>query len=141
MTWFLYANKFYRDEEYDQGKRKKIRQFKHSFGGPNPFQEIATKKSQLKKLKLERSGSANEPFRIWRKQDVPTGCKFSLERLLAGTSSNFDVAFFMGSKLSIVKCCCFPLGKREDRSLDILCEFDSLFLSKYYYMRMRQIIV
>ncbi|XP_038889715.1 ubiquitin carboxyl-terminal hydrolase 23 isoform X2 [Benincasa hispida] len=52
------------DEEYDQGKRKKIRQFKHSFGGPNPFQEIATKKSQLKKLKLERSGSANEPFRI-----------------------------------------------------------------------------
>ncbi|CAK9315073.1 unnamed protein product [Citrullus colocynthis] len=52
------------DEEYDQGKRKKIRQFKHSFGGPNPFQEIATKKSHLKKLKLERSGSANEPFRI-----------------------------------------------------------------------------
>ena len=52
------------DEEYDQGKRKKIRQFKHSFGGPNPFQEIATKKSQSKKLKLERSGSAIEPFRI-----------------------------------------------------------------------------
>ncbi len=52
------------DEEYEQGKRKKIRQFKHSFGGPNPFQEIATKKSHLKKLKLERSASANEPFRI-----------------------------------------------------------------------------
>ncbi|XP_022158147.1 ubiquitin carboxyl-terminal hydrolase 23 isoform X2 [Momordica charantia] len=52
------------DEEYDQGKRKKIREFKHSFGGPNPFQEIATKKSQFKKLKLDRSGSAKEPFRI-----------------------------------------------------------------------------
>ncbi|XP_022937768.1 ubiquitin carboxyl-terminal hydrolase 23 isoform X1 [Cucurbita moschata] len=52
------------DEEYDQGKRKKIRQFKHTFDGPNPFQEIATKKSQFKKVKVERCGSGNEPFRI-----------------------------------------------------------------------------
>ncbi|KAJ8768239.1 hypothetical protein K2173_021179 [Erythroxylum novogranatense] len=52
------------DEEYDQGKRKKVRQFKHQFGGPNPFQEITTKKAQLKKAKINRFNSANQPFRI-----------------------------------------------------------------------------
>ncbi|KAF5469527.1 hypothetical protein F2P56_013592 [Juglans regia] len=52
------------DEEYDRGKRKKVRQSKLSFGGPNPFQETATKKSQTKKAKLDRSSSGNEPFRI-----------------------------------------------------------------------------
>ncbi|KAK8351787.1 hypothetical protein V6Z12_A05G056100 [Gossypium hirsutum] len=52
------------DEEYDRGKRKKIRQNKHQFGGPNPFQQIATKKTQLKKAKLDRSSSGNRPFRI-----------------------------------------------------------------------------
>ncbi|XP_022729771.1 ubiquitin carboxyl-terminal hydrolase 23-like isoform X2 [Durio zibethinus] len=52
------------DEEYDRGKRKKIRQNKHNFGGPNPFQQIATKKTQLKKSKLDHSNSGNRPFRI-----------------------------------------------------------------------------
>ncbi|KAL8136649.1 hypothetical protein V2J09_002650 [Rumex salicifolius] len=31
------------DEEYDRGKRKKVRTTKIDFGGPNPFQEVATK--------------------------------------------------------------------------------------------------
>ncbi|XP_054806372.1 ubiquitin carboxyl-terminal hydrolase 23 [Prosopis cineraria] len=52
------------DEEYDRGKRKKLRPFKHSFGGPNLFQEIASEKSQLKKMKLDRCRSGNLPFRI-----------------------------------------------------------------------------
>ncbi|KAJ9141194.1 hypothetical protein P3X46_031762 [Hevea brasiliensis] len=52
------------DEEYDRGKRKKLRQTKHNFGGPNPFQEIASKKTQFKKLKMDRSSSGNKPFRI-----------------------------------------------------------------------------
>ncbi|MCD7451418.1 hypothetical protein HAX54_011727 [Datura stramonium] len=52
------------DEEYDRGKRKKIRNSKIEFGGPNPFQEIASKKAKVKKARLERSSSANQPFRI-----------------------------------------------------------------------------
>ncbi|KAK4338546.1 hypothetical protein RND71_043033 [Anisodus tanguticus] len=52
------------DEEYDTGKRKKIRSSKIEFGGPNPFQEIASKKAKVKKARLERSSSANQPFRI-----------------------------------------------------------------------------
>ncbi|XP_022750244.1 ubiquitin carboxyl-terminal hydrolase 23-like isoform X2 [Durio zibethinus] len=52
------------DEEYDRGKRKKIRHHNHNFGGPNPFQQIATKKTQLKKAKLDHSNSENQPFRI-----------------------------------------------------------------------------
>ncbi|TKY54702.1 Ubiquitin carboxyl-terminal hydrolase 23 [Spatholobus suberectus] len=52
------------DEEYDKGKRKKIRGFKHSFGGPNLFQEIAIEKSKLKRAKLDQSSSGNPPFRI-----------------------------------------------------------------------------
>lgn len=52
------------DEEYDRGKRKKLRQNRHSFGGPNPFQEIAAKKTQLKKAKLSYASSADQPFRI-----------------------------------------------------------------------------
>ncbi|KAK7329937.1 hypothetical protein VNO77_24119 [Canavalia gladiata] len=52
------------DEEYDKGKRKKIRDLKHSFCGPNLFQEIATEKSKLKRAKLEQSSSGNPPFRI-----------------------------------------------------------------------------
>ncbi|CAJ1944826.1 unnamed protein product [Sphenostylis stenocarpa] len=52
------------DEEYDKGKRKKIRGFKHSFGGPNLFQEIAIEKSKLKRAKLDQSCSGNPPFRI-----------------------------------------------------------------------------
>ncbi|CAN4113202.1 unnamed protein product [Withania somnifera] len=52
------------DEAYDQGKRKKIRSSKIEFGGSNPFQEIASKKAKVKKARLERSSSANQPFRI-----------------------------------------------------------------------------
>ena len=54
----------YRDEEYDRGKRKKVRSSNGSFGGPNPFQEIATKKVHFKKAKKDRSSSGNQPFRI-----------------------------------------------------------------------------
>lgn len=53
-----------RDEEYDRGKRKKIRESRISFGGPNLFQEIATKNSKRKRAKLDRSIMANQPFRI-----------------------------------------------------------------------------
>ncbi|KAF7806524.1 ubiquitin carboxyl-terminal hydrolase 23 [Senna tora] len=52
------------DEEYDRGKRKKLKRFKHSFDGPNPFQEIATKKSHSKKAKVYHSSSGSPPFRI-----------------------------------------------------------------------------
>ncbi|KAL6012151.1 hypothetical protein ACLOJK_002629 [Asimina triloba] len=53
------------DEEYDQGKRKKVRNSVQSFGGPNPFQEFATEKVHAKKAKLMvRSSSGNRPFRI-----------------------------------------------------------------------------
>ncbi|KAL5547497.1 hypothetical protein UlMin_002728 [Ulmus minor] len=52
------------DQEYDRGKRKKIRQSKHEFGGPNPFQEIAAKKAHLKRAKLEGYNSGNQPIRI-----------------------------------------------------------------------------
>ncbi|XP_073150607.1 uncharacterized protein [Henckelia pumila] len=52
------------DEEYDRGKRKKIRGPKISFDEPNLFQEIATRKSNLKRAKLDRSNSGNQPFRI-----------------------------------------------------------------------------
>ncbi|PSS13940.1 Ubiquitin carboxyl-terminal hydrolase [Actinidia chinensis var. chinensis] len=52
------------DEEYDRGKRKKVRTSVNVFGGPNPFQEIATKKAKLKKVKMDQSSSGNQPFRI-----------------------------------------------------------------------------
>nr|GMD60847.1 Ubiquitin carboxyl-terminal hydrolase 23 [Ipomoea batatas] len=47
------------DEHYDQGKRKKVRSSKLNFGAPNPFQEIASKKAKLKRVKL-----ANQPISI-----------------------------------------------------------------------------
>ncbi|KAM1809007.1 hypothetical protein ACFX12_025965 [Malus domestica] len=52
------------DEEYDRGKRKKVRQPKETFGGPNPFQRIATQRLKVKKEKLDRYGSGNHPLRI-----------------------------------------------------------------------------
>ncbi|OIW19497.1 hypothetical protein TanjilG_06952 [Lupinus angustifolius] len=52
------------DEDYDKGKRKKLRGDKQSFGGPNLFQEIATEKCRSKRAKLDRSNSGNAPFRI-----------------------------------------------------------------------------
>jgi hypothetical protein len=60
-----YHLKIFRDEEYDTGKRKKLRGLKQSFVGPNIFQQIATEKStQLKRAKLDHSNSGNPPFRI-----------------------------------------------------------------------------
>ncbi|KAL8527213.1 hypothetical protein ACS0TY_005188 [Phlomoides rotata] len=52
------------DEEYDRGKRKKIRVSNIIFGGPNLFQQVATKNSMIKRAKLERSRPGNQPFRI-----------------------------------------------------------------------------
>ncbi|CAJ2649580.1 unnamed protein product [Trifolium pratense] len=64
------------DEQYDMGKRKKLR-LKQSFGGPNLFQQIANEKSKFKSsklnanekskfksAKLNHSSSGNPPFRI-----------------------------------------------------------------------------
>ncbi|KAL3840647.1 hypothetical protein ACJIZ3_025238 [Penstemon smallii] len=54
------------DEEYDRGKRKKIRLGNIKFGGHNLFQAIAPRKDAKRKgeKKLIRSGSENLPFRI-----------------------------------------------------------------------------
>ncbi|KAL5698925.1 ubiquitinyl hydrolase 1 [Ranunculus cassubicifolius] len=56
------------DVEYDRGKRKKIRKTKNGLCGsnlnPNPFQEIATRNTSLKKDKRDQSRSWNRPFRI-----------------------------------------------------------------------------
>ncbi|KAI8570366.1 hypothetical protein RHMOL_Rhmol01G0028800 [Rhododendron molle] len=52
------------DEEYDRGKRKKVRISENVFGGPNPFQAIASKKAKLKKVKMDQSSSGNRPYRI-----------------------------------------------------------------------------
>ncbi|XP_075509893.1 LOW QUALITY PROTEIN: uncharacterized protein LOC142546197 [Primulina tabacum] len=52
------------DEEYDRGKRKKIRGPKISYDKPNLFQEIATRNAKRKRAKLHRSNFANQPFRI-----------------------------------------------------------------------------
>ncbi|XP_004288715.1 PREDICTED: ubiquitin carboxyl-terminal hydrolase 23 isoform X1 [Fragaria vesca subsp. vesca] len=52
------------DEEYDRGKRKKVRQAKLSLGGSNPFQMLANKKAQLKKPRIQRFDSGNRPLRI-----------------------------------------------------------------------------
>ncbi|KAK9726244.1 hypothetical protein RND81_05G201500 [Saponaria officinalis] len=51
------------DEEYDRGKRKKVRGPRTEFGGPNLFQEISSKKARLQAKKKQRI-SINEPFRI-----------------------------------------------------------------------------
>ncbi|XP_074278951.1 uncharacterized protein LOC141602722 [Silene latifolia] len=52
------------DEEYDRGKRKKVRGLRNDFSGPNVFQEIASKKAKLKAKTGQRISSINEPFRI-----------------------------------------------------------------------------
>ncbi|KAF2317040.1 hypothetical protein GH714_011158 [Hevea brasiliensis] len=69
------------DEEYDRGKRKKLRQNKQNFGGPNPFQEIASKKHNLRRrrrtnLALETNHSGYEVVGINVKQhDLSTCCQ------------------------------------------------------------------
>ncbi|WOL19379.1 ubiquitin carboxyl-terminal hydrolase 23-like [Canna indica] len=53
------------DEEYDRGKRKKLRKSQPSFDGLNPFQETAKLKAQQKsKSKLEPKRLQNQPLRI-----------------------------------------------------------------------------
>ncbi|XP_031480994.1 ubiquitin carboxyl-terminal hydrolase 23 [Nymphaea colorata] len=52
------------DEEYDQGKRKKIKKSQHLAGMGNPFQEIATKKAKLKHTNLEQTRPGHQPLRI-----------------------------------------------------------------------------
>lgn len=60
------------DEEYDRGKRKKVRHSRMSFGGSNPFQQFATQKAQMKSdclqetaLKKSRSESS---WQRWNKK-------------------------------------------------------------------------
>ncbi|KAG9459182.1 hypothetical protein H6P81_003690 [Aristolochia fimbriata] len=48
------------DEEYDRGKRKKVRLSKKPFGGQNPFQDVAENRAVLKKMKM----AGNQPLRI-----------------------------------------------------------------------------
>ncbi|KAG1364374.1 ubiquitin carboxyl-terminal hydrolase 23 [Cocos nucifera] len=51
------------DEEYDRRKAKKVKQWRQSFGGPNPFQETCNVKAQ-QKMKMDQTRSGNQPFRI-----------------------------------------------------------------------------
>uniref|UniRef100_A0A0D9VM48 USP domain-containing protein n=1 Tax=Leersia perrieri TaxID=77586 RepID=A0A0D9VM48_9ORYZ len=54
------------DEEYDRGRRKKVRKSKHGgFSGPNPFQEMTNIKSrQRMRLQSDQAKSGNQPLRI-----------------------------------------------------------------------------
>ncbi|KAK1403618.1 Ubiquitin carboxyl-terminal hydrolase [Heracleum sosnowskyi] len=52
------------NNEYDQGRRKKIRRLKHNFNKQNPFQEIATMNTKVKRARIDSSSSGNRPFRI-----------------------------------------------------------------------------
>ncbi|KAL9670466.1 hypothetical protein QQ045_008019 [Rhodiola kirilowii] len=54
------------DEEYDRGKRKKVKLPKDSFDGRNPFQDLAAIKASFEKLRRDRSSSRNRPYRIAR---------------------------------------------------------------------------
>lgn len=54
-----------RDEEYDRGKKKKIRMKEEMYKGPNPFQMIATKKqTDTKKKWTQRMNTAKTGLRI-----------------------------------------------------------------------------
>ncbi|XP_020110407.1 ubiquitin carboxyl-terminal hydrolase 23-like [Ananas comosus] len=53
------------DEEYDRGKRKKVKNGKESFDGANPFQDVASMKARKKmKLKVDQTRVGNQPLRI-----------------------------------------------------------------------------
>ncbi|KAL8133305.1 hypothetical protein AgCh_008679 [Apium graveolens] len=52
------------NNEYDQGRRKRIRRLKHNFSKQNLFQEIATMNAKVKRARIDRSSSGNRPFRI-----------------------------------------------------------------------------
>ncbi|KAK1291501.1 Ubiquitin carboxyl-terminal hydrolase 23 [Acorus calamus] len=52
------------DEEYDRGKRKKVKGPHDPISGWNPFQEIASMKAQRKRIKTDRVSYRDQPFRI-----------------------------------------------------------------------------
>ncbi|KAJ6827686.1 ubiquitin carboxyl-terminal hydrolase 36 [Iris pallida] len=53
------------DEEYDRGKKKKVKKSKHTSGGPNLFQEFANMKIQQNmKMTVNQIQSGNQPLRI-----------------------------------------------------------------------------
>jgi len=55
-----------RDEEYDSGKRKKVRKSMRGFSGPNPFQEVENIRSrQRRRLQAGQARSGHQPLRIW----------------------------------------------------------------------------
>ncbi|KAJ6836555.1 ubiquitin carboxyl-terminal hydrolase 36 [Iris pallida] len=51
------------DEEYDRGKKKKVKKSKKVSGGPNQFQEFANMKIQ-QNMKVNHIHSGNQPLRI-----------------------------------------------------------------------------
>jgi hypothetical protein len=54
-----------RDEEYDRGKRKKVRKSMRDFSGPNPFQEVENNRSrQRRRLQADQARSGHQPLRI-----------------------------------------------------------------------------
>lgn len=54
-----------RDEEYDRGKKKKIRIKEDMYKGPNPFQMIASRKqTDTKKKWTQRMNTAKTGLRI-----------------------------------------------------------------------------
>ncbi|CAD6249129.1 unnamed protein product [Miscanthus lutarioriparius] len=53
------------DEEYDSGKRKKVRKSMRGFSGPNPFQEVENIRSrQQRRLQADQARSGHQPLRI-----------------------------------------------------------------------------
>ncbi|XP_072952800.1 ubiquitin carboxyl-terminal hydrolase 23-like isoform X1 [Typha angustifolia] len=53
------------DEEYDRGRRKKIKKSRQHFSGPNPFEDAASMRLQQKrKLKVDQTRLGNQPLRI-----------------------------------------------------------------------------
>nr|CAB3448202.1 unnamed protein product [Digitaria exilis] len=54
-----------RDEEYDRGRRKKVRKSMRDFSGPNPFQEMENIRSrQRRRLQADQARSGHQPLRI-----------------------------------------------------------------------------
>ncbi|CAL5056221.1 unnamed protein product [Urochloa decumbens] len=54
-----------RDEEYDRGRRKKLRKSKRDLSRPNPFQEMENIRSrQRRRLQTDQARSGHQPLRI-----------------------------------------------------------------------------
>ena len=78
--WFLDCTTFLlrhschlisRDEEYDRGKRKKVRKSMRDFSGPNPFQEVEnTRSRQRRRLQADQARSGHQPLRIWPEKRI-----------------------------------------------------------------------